>query len=294
MLDESVHVFDTRPAIEWRISQHKGVTGNKLMQASNPPYGGLIRYYLKNAVPEKEDVKVTILSKDGKVIRELKGPKAAGIQTIAWDLRYEPPFTIPAGAGGGGFVFFGGGPRGPMADPGEYTVKISAGGQTVQTKLMVQEDPRIQLQPSDREERLKTLLQISELQKRTDKVRQAVADLRTEIATIQANWKRPNAPPVAASVRTAAGALQSKADEFNKLVSLGGFRENGDDPTEYVPPSVTQRLMRLMAGMDGYTAKTTSIELEELDSLTKEVAELGASWKKLSDGDVAAFNKMAK
>src|SRR5579872_6620132 len=105
MLDESLHVFDTRPAIEWRISRHKGVTGNKVMRASNPPYGGLIRYYLKNAVPEKEDVRVTILSKGGKVIRELKGPKAAGIQTIAWDLRYEPPFTIPARAGGGGFFF---------------------------------------------------------------------------------------------------------------------------------------------------------------------------------------------
>jgi hypothetical protein len=77
-------------------------------------------------------------------------------------------------------------------------------------------------------------------------------------------------------------------------VSLGGFRENGDDPTEYVPPSATQRLMRLMAGMDGYTAKTTGLELEELDGLTKEVANLENSWKKLSDGDVEAFHKMAK
>ena len=292
-LDESVHLFDTRPAVEWRISQHKGVTGNKLMQASNPPYGGIIRYYLKSAVPEKEDVKVTILSKAGKVIRELKGPKAPGIQTIAWDLRYEPPFTVPEG-GGGGFFFFGGGPRGPMADPGDYTVKISAAGKTVETALKVEEDPRIQLQPGDRDERLKTLLQISELQKRTDKVRQAVTDLRTELIATETGWKKPGARPVADGLKMSEAALKTKVDALYKTVSLGGFRENGDDPTEYVPPSATQRLMRLMAGMDGYTAKTTSQEMEELAVLAKEVADLEASWKKLSDGEVTAFNRMGK
>ena len=50
--------------------------------------------------------------------------------------------------------------------------------------------------------------------------------------------------------------------------------------------------MRLMAGMDGYTAKTAGPE--ELDRLTKEVSDLEVSWKKLADGDVAASNKMAK
>jgi hypothetical protein len=181
-----------------------------------------------------------------------------------------------------------------MADPGEYTVKISAAGQTVQTTLKVEEDPRIQLQSGDREERLKTLLQISELQRRTDKVRQAVADLRTEIAATEANWKKPGAPVVAAEVKAAEAALKEKADAFNRMVSLGGFRENGDDPTEYIPPSVTLRLLRLMAGMDGYTAKTTPLELQEVGGLTKEVADLESSWKKLSDGDAAAFHKMPK
>jgi hypothetical protein len=236
---------------------------------------------------------VTILSKSGKVIRELKGPKEAGIQTIAWDLRYEPPYTLPAGSANG-FFFFGGGPRGPMVDPGEYTVKITAAGQTVQTKLMVEEDPRIQLQPGDRDERIKTMLQISELQKRADKVRQSVSDERAEMTALQANWKKPNAAAVAANIKAAATALQAKLDAFNKLVSLGGFRENGDDPTEYIPPSVPQRLMRLMGGMDGYTAKATPLELEQVAGLTKEVAELEDSWKKLEDGDVAAFHKMAR
>jgi Sortilin, neurotensin receptor 3, len=290
-LESALHIFDVRPAVEWRISDNKGVTGNKLMKAENPPYGALIHYYLKSAVPEKDEVKATILDKSGKSIRELKGPKGAGIQTLAWDLRYEPPFTVPAEAAVGLF-FFGGGPRGPLVDPGEYTVRIAAAGQVVQTKFQVEEDPRIQLLPADREERIKTLLQISELQKRTDKVRQGVVNLRTQTATMQANWKKPAGLQVPDNVKTSASALQAKADALNKNLSMGGFRENGDDPTEYVPPSVTQRLMRLMSGLDGYTTKPTGTQLEELATLSQEVGALESSWKKLSDDDVASFNKM--
>ena len=293
MLQEPVHLFSTRPAIEWRISQHKGVLGNKLMAAANPPYGALIHYSLKTAAPEKEEAKVTILDKGGKVIRELKGPKAAGIQTIAWDLRYEPPYTLPPDQAGG-FFFFGGGPRGPLVDPGDYTVKVSAFGQTVQTGVKVEEDPRIQLAPVDRPERIKTLLQISDLQKRADKVRVAIMTERTELTAVQESWKKPNAPAVAANVKAAEASLMAKVTAFSKQVALGAQRESGDDPTEYTPPSVTQRLMRLLAGIDGYTAKVTPTELEEVAGLNKEVTELEASWKKLADGDTASFNKMVR
>jgi hypothetical protein len=65
-------------------------------------------------------------------------------------------------------VFFLAAVRGPLVGPGQYTVKIMAGGSAVQKTFQVEEDPRIQLAPADREERLKTQLQITQLQKRTD------------------------------------------------------------------------------------------------------------------------------
>jgi hypothetical protein len=43
-----------------------------------------------------------------------------------------------------------------------------------------------------------------------------------------------------------------------------------------------------------YAAKASGPELAELQSLTREVATFEASWKELSDSDVAAFKKMAK
>src|SRR5712692_8137427 len=87
--------------------------------------------------------KITILDKDGKEVRHFDGPGAAGVNRINWDLRYnapaEPtPQQLEAMAQGFGF-----GPRGPVAEPGEYIVKISANGKGTTGKVAVEEDARI-------------------------------------------------------------------------------------------------------------------------------------------------------
>jgi hypothetical protein len=81
-------------------------------------------------------------------------------------------------------------------------------------------------------------------------------------------------------------------DTLNKRVSLGGFvREPDSDPTEYIPPSITQRLMRLMGDMDGYTAPPTEVQNEELGVLTTLVAEVEGTWKQTLEQDVAELNR---
>jgi len=282
VLESPLHVFDLRAATEWRVSDHKGVTGNKLMVAQNPPYGALIHYYLKAALPEKDEVTITIADKAGKTVRELKGPKGAGIQTVAWDLRYEPPFTVPAD-GANGLFFFGGAPRGPFVLPGEYAVKVTAAGRTMQKSVQVEEDSRITLPASERQHRLDTMMRITDLQKRTDVVRRAVTIARTDLMALQ--------PKVPAATKPAAENLKARLDAINKRVAMGGFiREPDSDPTEYIAPSVTQRLMRLMGDMDGYTAPTTEVQNEELGVLATLVSELESLWKQVLD-DVVAVNR---
>src|SRR5262249_50621418 len=49
-----------------------------------------------------------------------------------------------SGGGGGGRGFFGAG-RGPLVDPGEYTITIAAAGKTDSKTFIVEDDPRAQL-----------------------------------------------------------------------------------------------------------------------------------------------------
>jgi photosystem II stability/assembly factor-like uncharacterized protein len=58
----------------------------------------------------------------------------AGMQRISWDLRYPGPWTANAPNGG---------PGGPMVPPGKYTVRLTAGGQTITRTFQLTSDPRV-------------------------------------------------------------------------------------------------------------------------------------------------------
>src|SRR2546425_8846261 len=54
------------------------------------PYTTLFRSAKGEAAEKKEGkAKITVLDKDGKVIREMDGPGAAGVNRTNWDLRSE-------------------------------------------------------------------------------------------------------------------------------------------------------------------------------------------------------------
>lgn len=128
--------------------------------AENAPAGAIIDYYLKSNA--SGPVTLEIIDPAGEVVRkyssEDKGPPlnpealnipaywvrpfeplstAAGMHRWIWDLRPAPP-PRPAGAGGG----FGGRGAVPMVLPGNYTVKLSAGGKIYTQPLVVKMDPR--------------------------------------------------------------------------------------------------------------------------------------------------------
>src|SRR5215211_8015794 len=119
VMASDVSVFDVEPATHFRLYGRKGNTGHKWFSAANPPYGAVINYYLKDK--SKDDVKVTITDKSGKVVRELRATKEAGLNRVVWDLRMAPPVQPQEGGqgpggeggGGGGGGGFGFGPRSP-------------------------------------------------------------------------------------------------------------------------------------------------------------------------------------
>ena len=110
-----------------------------------------------------------ILDASGAVLRKLTGPGRAGLNRVAWDLRYEPPAqvelrTIPPdnphiweearfkGQQTRPIVHWGIQQAvrvGPLAEPGGYVVRMSAGGQTWSRPLEVIKDPDIAASPSD-------------------------------------------------------------------------------------------------------------------------------------------------
>jgi len=295
---EDLHLFDLRPATLYRLYSHKGFIDHKKFIAPNPPYGAIIDYYLK-AKP-KEEVKITVLDKSGKtVIRELTGPKEAGINRTAWDLRYQPPTPPPpAGQGGGGGGFFGGASRGPRVLPGEYLVKVSVGNQQATKTVRVTEDPRIQLSPAEQEARLQAMLALNKLQKSSDAARRSLQNLRTQLTALQDTLKKqPNVPE---AVNSAATALARQVGELQRRVfpSFGGFGGGGEGQQESAGPqdpsfqtAVGIRIGQLFNSLDGYTAPVSPRQLEQIEALSKQLNVVVEQVNKLITEAVPNLNK---
>jgi photosystem II stability/assembly factor-like uncharacterized protein len=311
ILGSDLHLFDIRPAIEWRMYNNKGNTGSKWFAAHNPPYGALIQFYLKAAPPEKEPVKISILDTGGKVIREIHCSAGAaessaprrfgstpcepktGINRTNWDLRLSPwaeptPQQLRAMEAGFGF-----GPRGPLVDPGRYTVKISAGKEEAVQTVEVRDDPRITVAPAARTARHDAVMKLYDLGKTASADRTTIGGLKSSLAAAMESWKKPGAPKIPENIQKAAEALSKQVDElhanyFPPQQAMG----NAGPPLTYTPPPLPQRVGQLMSAIEEYTAAPTSQQMAELDTIARLVPEAHAAVHKLVEQDLANLNKL--
>ena len=138
VLAAPVHLFEIRDAVLWNddwTAFHGG--GEEIFRGENPPEGTYIHYYLKNEVP---DVRIQIADVTGAVVREFAASGRAGINRVEWDLRGNPPSAPPkptTQVGGNGLPVT----RAPRVRPGDYVVRLSAGGTTQSKVLKVDRDP---------------------------------------------------------------------------------------------------------------------------------------------------------
>jgi photosystem II stability/assembly factor-like uncharacterized protein len=158
-LQQEATLFPTHKAW-WYIERpklaysEKGSQGASHFTGSNPPFGAIFTYYLKDDLKTKKVVRkekekklieknknvpfpgwdeveterrqdepiiwLTVKNKQGKVIRRIEGPTKKGFHRVAWDLRYPPSDAIELKE-----VPKDEEPIGVLAAPGEYTVTLS-------------------------------------------------------------------------------------------------------------------------------------------------------------------------
>jgi photosystem II stability/assembly factor-like uncharacterized protein len=154
----------------------------------NPPDGAILYYYLKNAA---DSVAIDLLDTAGKVVRHYSSadrpappendltyptywfrppqipPSAAGMHRFVWDLRYTPPESrrheYPMTA-----VLHDTPrePRGPIALPGAYTVKLTVDGKSFTQPLTVKMDPRVKTPPAALKQQFDLATKVMELMSR--------------------------------------------------------------------------------------------------------------------------------
>src|SRR5438132_4642458 len=163
MLKQEAQVFPVKDALMYIQSQPlggrgKSFQGESFFTAENPPFGATFTYYLKDELKtkrakrqeaEKEAAKknaaialptqatlsteeeeeapaiiITVADSEGRVVRRLTGPVTAGMQRVAWDLRY-PPASLPPPPNPETEDPFSDPPGGPLVMPGAYKVSVA-------------------------------------------------------------------------------------------------------------------------------------------------------------------------
>ncbi|HEY6337216.1 MAG TPA: hypothetical protein VIW68_01860 [Candidatus Sulfotelmatobacter sp.] len=293
------------PAIAYRMQAGEGGERHPSKRTGqNPPAGAVIYYWLKDAPKPDVTTKLEILDSSGKVIRRLSSAEVApleepldpdekkpekelkaeaGLNRFVWDLRYDEAHHVP-----GYYLWeYGRGAHGPVVAPGNYQVRLTAGGQSQTEPLEVKLDPRVKVSQADLEQQVSLMLAVHEnLNKVYDMVNQ-IQDVRSQLAGLRRRL------PDNASGKT----IAASADELEKkLVALRDQLINltisaNEDSLAY-PPQLDAQLAYLAMDVGTADSAPTEAEQKQFEKLNRMTADMLASWEKLEHGELAAFQKL--
>jgi hypothetical protein len=176
----------------------------------NPPDGAIIDYYLPN---QAQIVMVQIFTDRGDLVRTYRNDDKplvvdstslphptywirpeqvlsaeSGHRRFVWDMRYQPPadarFSYPISAVYRNTAAV---PKGPLAHPGKYRVRLTVDGEVMETVFELKADPRSQASPQDlemqREYAMRShsaYLELAEMKSRMDEQLQQSSRGRTQ------------------------------------------------------------------------------------------------------------------
>jgi photosystem II stability/assembly factor-like uncharacterized protein len=214
------HLFQPRDTIRYRHSASRGEDGDP----EYPTPAVHVDVWFEAAPPA--DTRLDVLDAKGQVVRsvgvlraasagggqEMRGPfrgqggssglrPEAGMQRFAWDMRYPGPWAPTAPNGGGG---------GPLAAPGKYTIRLTAGGAPQTRAFELKVDPRVPrdgVTQADLEEQVAFQL----------RVRDAISDARRLQQTIEEQLKKAGVPPPGPAVPGATPATTKYAHPLQGL-----------------------------------------------------------------------------
>jgi photosystem II stability/assembly factor-like uncharacterized protein len=234
----SLALFPPLPATRYTPASDTSVLGNRVWVARNKPYGAIINYHLSQAGPDGGAL-VEIRDPSGRLVQTLRGPQKQGVNRAVWNLTETSSCDAeePDAAGAGRRGRRGGGTW-LRALPGDYTVRLTAAGESVEQPLRVRLDPRIKVTSDDLAIWYREARRIERMECRVD---QAIARARTLDA------------------RLGGSATPDDAARKELKAILAGLAGSPRDPDHV---NVAGRIDWLTIQVGNYTGRPTDAQIE--------------------------------
>lgn len=330
MLKQDGPLFPVKDALMYIQSQPlggrgKSFQGESFYTAENPPFGATFTYYLKDelktkkakrqeaekevekkgeaiVLPSQTDLRaedeeeapaiiITIADAEGRVVRRLTGPITAGVQRVAWDLRY-PPASVPPPPNPETDDPFNEGPAGPLVMPGTYKVSIAKRIDGVMTPIAAPQEFRVivegqeAMSAPDRASLVEFQRKAARLQRAVQGALEAANALKPRLALIRRALL--DTPAAGDKLLDDATALDKRTNEILRAL-------RGDTALRArnmnLPPSINERVGDIVGAQRTSTARPTQTQMNHYAAAAQDFEQALAQLRQLIEVDLARLEK---
>jgi len=210
-------------------------------------------------------------------------PASEGMNRFAWNLRYDDPTQIP------GAFYAGLPPRGPIAFPGDYTVRLTYNGETHTAPLALRVDPRVKGSLEGLKQKFALSMQVYHDQ---DALHRAVNDIRALKSEVATALKEANGKASAAALTAEGGALIKQAAQIEGLLMQVNIK--GSEANLNFPGMLNEQIYSFSGLLDDADTAPNAQEIETYAGLHAQLVAQLAAWNALGKSGVASFRAHAQ
>ena len=214
--------------------------------------------------------------------RRLDAPtRRKGLNRYRWNLRHDGATVFE------GMVLWGArADQGPMAVPGKYQVRVTAGGATATAPLSLEMAPGLRdVTTEDLQRQLDLALQIRD---RTSDANAAVTRIRSMKAQIAERVPQAKSPVIGLAADATSRALSEVESELYQVRN-----QSSQDPLNF-PIKLNNRLAALRRSVETGDARPTDAAHVVFEELSAELDELLQRLARVEENQIVAFNRLLK
>ncbi|HEV8266152.1 MAG TPA: glycosyl hydrolase [Gemmatimonadales bacterium] len=260
----------------------------------NPPGGAVVFFFLKDAPDSAAEVRLEFLdARDSLIRRFTTRPRdpadslrvRAGMNRFVWNLRYPDATRFP------GMIFWAAGTQGPVAVPGTYRVRLTAGNASQTQSFVLKKDPRVATTQEDYQRQFDLLMRVRD---RVTAANDAVKRIRDVKEQLDGAAARARGLPGDAGRRIAqqADSLKGRLSAVEAEIYQVRNRSN-QDPLNY-PIRLNNKIAALAGVVASADAPPTDQSVRVFEELSAALQVQLDRLKAVLDADVPAFNKLVK
>lgn len=284
--NSAYHLFNPMP------SYRMGGGGRPSKTAGQNHPGGVMVHFFIDDVTDSTEVILEFMEQDGTSIKTFSSTEKdrrkkldveKGFNRFVWNMRYSDAESFD------GLIMWAGSTRGPLAKPGNYKVKLTVAGSTMEAPFEILPDPRAAATQADYDAQFDFLITVRDKLSETHEAIKQIREVRDQVNKVTETMKDKE-------------EYQSIIEEANRILKeMKGIEEelyqtknrSGQDPLNF-PIKLNNKLAHLSSqvgrGNNPPTVQAEGVRSEITQAIDKELN----AYNKIMTNDIPALNNQIK